>query len=57
MINPPRGVGWANAYDDATSRLMWVRFASTESTFTYFGAMRDYLSVSAQATTYFLAEA
>ena len=23
---------------------MWVRFASTESTFTYFGAMRDYLS-------------
>ena len=30
--------------DDATSRLMWVRFASTESTFTYFEAMREYLS-------------
>jgi len=30
--------------DDATSRLMWVRFATTESTFTYFEAMRDYLS-------------
>ena len=29
--------------DDATSRLMWVRFATTESTFTYFEAMRDYL--------------
>jgi hypothetical protein len=30
--------------DDATSRLMWVRFATTESTFTYFEAMREYLS-------------
>jgi transposase len=29
--------------DDATSRLMCVRFASTESTFTYFEALRDYL--------------
>jgi hypothetical protein len=30
--------------DDATSRLMWVKFTSTESTFTYFEAMREYLS-------------
>lgn len=29
--------------DDATSRLMWVKFAGTESTFTYFEAMREYL--------------
>jgi transposase len=29
--------------DDATSRLMWVQFTSTESTFTYFEAMRGYL--------------
>ncbi len=29
--------------DDATSRLMCVRFADTESTFTYFEALRDYL--------------
>jgi hypothetical protein len=29
--------------DDATSRLMWVKFACTESTFTYFEAMREYL--------------
>src|ERR1700722_8260345 len=30
--------------DDATSRLMWVQFTSTESTFTYFEAMREYLA-------------
>jgi hypothetical protein len=29
--------------DDATSRLMWLKFAGTESTFTYFEAMREYL--------------
>jgi hypothetical protein len=29
--------------DDATSRLMWLMFTTTESTFTYFEAMRDYL--------------
>jgi len=29
--------------DDATSRLMWLRFATTESTFAYFEAMREYL--------------
>lgn len=29
--------------DDATSRLMLVKFTSTESTFTYFEAMREYL--------------
>ncbi len=32
--------------DDATSRLMWIRFATNESTFTYFEAMREYLSRS-----------
>jgi transposase len=30
--------------DDATSRLMWVQFTGSESTFTYFEAMREYLS-------------
>ena len=30
--------------DDATSRLMVVRFAGTESTFAYFEAMREYLA-------------
>jgi len=30
--------------DDATSRLMWVKFTGTESTFAYFEAMHDYLS-------------
>jgi hypothetical protein len=29
--------------DDATSRLMVVRFAGTESTFAYFEATREYL--------------
>ncbi len=29
--------------DDATSRLMWLKFARTESTFTYFEALREYL--------------
>jgi hypothetical protein len=29
--------------DDATSRLMWLKFPGTESTFTYFEAMREYL--------------
>ena len=32
--------------DDATSRLMWVKFVCTESTFTYFEAMREYLGLS-----------
>ena len=31
--------------DDATSRLMCVKFTSTESTFTYFEALRDYLGL------------
>jgi hypothetical protein len=29
--------------DDATSALMLVRFTTTESTFTYFEATREYL--------------
>jgi hypothetical protein len=29
--------------DDATSRLMWVKFTASESTFGYFEAMREYL--------------
>src|SRR6185312_4899087 len=29
--------------DDATSRLMWVKFTGSESTFGYFEAMREYL--------------
>jgi len=29
--------------DDATSRLMWVKFTGAESTFGYFEAMREYL--------------
>ena len=38
--------------DDATSRLKWVQFTGTESTFAYFEALREYLGRYAKLAPY-----
>lgn len=39
--------------DDATSRLMCVKFTTTESTFTYFEALRDYLRIHGKPLAFY----